>query len=261
MDINKFEETNTPLNPGSSKRVTVQTIRLRLILYRVGTCVGVSLLLAEVCLMVFTGLHLVGNYRTNQRDGSFQGPDAVTFVKCNRSSPCPVIRQESYVTLLKLMFGMKQQHDIRTHIKQQRGYLRNYCQHFTISGCTGGPLRWIPDFHGRREDSNGSVTIRTNGTYGMYNIFTLSSLHKIYSDEVKIIHRIHLDTPERHSSNESVLFENDIVLHTQRKSYESSIFFDFVYLREGDRVYPTISNTSFLYGMQKASRWGVFQVN
>ncbi|XP_069109399.1 uncharacterized protein [Argopecten irradians] len=256
------EETSVPLDPVNTKSVPEPAGgTLRRARYKVYTCIGVSLFLAEVILVIYTVNHLLDTSNSLEQ-GNTTSRTAVTYVNCNRSTPCTLIQRDSYITLVKLMSGLQRQHDIiRPKTRSRlRSHYRTNCEHFTLSGCPDGNLRWTPDFHRKGIESNGSVTIRTNGTYGMYSMITLSSQHQNYPERVKVIHRVHLHTLDRHYRNGSVLFEKDTLLHSHRKHYDSSTIFDFVYLREGDRVYPTISNTSFVYNMQLANTWGVFQV-
>ncbi|XP_033759463.1 uncharacterized protein LOC117341709 isoform X2 [Pecten maximus] len=168
---------------------------------------------------------------------SFPKQSAVTWVKCNRTSPCPVIRQGSYVTLIKLMHGMK----LLNHIRGNETYspkrpFRIKCDHFTLFDYREGALRWVQNSNRHHVEPNGSVTITTSAVYGLY-----------------------LETSAGNRSK--ILFERNIALFAQSRSFDTSAYFDFVYLREGDRVYPTISNITYLYGMPKANTWGVFQLS
>ncbi|XP_033759462.1 uncharacterized protein LOC117341709 isoform X1 [Pecten maximus] len=191
---------------------------------------------------------------------SFPKQSAVTWVKCNRTSPCPVIRQGSYVTLIKLMHGMK----LLNHIRGNETYspkrpFRIKCDHFTLFDYREGALRWVQNSNRHHVEPNGSVTITTSAVYGLYNRFTMAGIYHDDDNKAEILHQVYLETSAGNRSK--ILFERNIALFAQSRSFDTSAYFDFVYLREGDRVYPTISNITYLYGMPKANTWGVFQLS
>ncbi|OWF54834.1 uncharacterized protein LOC110467232 [Mizuhopecten yessoensis] len=243
--------------------VTIHRTRPNLLM--VGTGVAVLMLIVEVWITAFTVQSVIAlrgsNVRSDSADvyGYSSHQSSVTWEDCNQTSLCPVIGRDYFITLLKLLYGVKRQYDTRgNNEKPLENWTRAIADHFTTSDCNEVPLRWRPDIYSRREQSDGSVTIMGNGMYGMYNLFTLQSPHQRNIDKIEIVHRVHLETSS--GNRNKVLFERNIVVSARSQSIYTSSFFEFMYLNEGDRVSPAISNTSFIYGLRAANTWGVFQV-
>lgn len=183
----------------------------------------------------------------------------VSTETCNKTSSCYVISQGGYVSLIKLMHGIKSQSRmLKRGSSPLKSPLRMKCDNFIISCCRKGQLKWIHDSYIQEQELNGSVTIKASGLYGLYNTLSFENGHHHNTNKLEVLHQVRLDKSLGHQSK--VLLERNITLFAQNRSYDTSDFFDFVFLRKGDRVYPTISNTSFLNSMSGANMWGVFQV-
>ncbi|XP_069104585.1 uncharacterized protein [Argopecten irradians] len=270
MARNLNTETNGFLVQGSKAGakyppdVTTKTLHPALIRYKIGTVLAACLFIAESWFVMYTVKHFLIERDTGRHSttNDYNIPPAMSVVStetCNKTSSCSVIRQGGYVSLIKLMHGIKSQSRIlKRGSSPLKSPLRMKCDNFIISCCRKGQLKWIHDSYIQEQELNGSVTIKASGLYGLYNTLSFENGHHHNTNKLEVLHQVRLDKSLGHQSK--VLLERNITLFAQNRSYDTSDFFDFVFLRKGDRVYPTISNTSFLNSMSGANMWGVFQV-
>ncbi|XP_060084757.1 uncharacterized protein LOC132564021 [Ylistrum balloti] len=231
----------------------------------IGTVLLLCLLIVEVwCITntvknIDTLRHEDGN-KSEKTYGSHKAGSSVILESCDRTLPCHVMTQDSYVTLLKLMYAIKWQFTStkRKSKNPMKSLIHSNCYHFIVSDYTEGSLRWMNNYYGSQLEGNGSVTITENGMYGLYNTMTFAILNQQNFDKAEIFHRILLESPAGNRS--LVLFERNIVLFLRSQSFVTSSFFGFKYLHAEDCIYPTISNKHFLYGSPMANIWGVFRV-
>lgn len=124
-------------------------------------------------------------------------------------------------------------------------------------------MTWVGNHYG--EESDGSVTIRESGIYGLYNIVTFQcpqQQHNTTIEQHDVLHRIHIErsSDDKNASSSNFILEKSVILKSEWQSFNSSELFEFVSLHEGDRVFPTLSNSDFIYKLKQASIWGIFQI-
>ncbi|OWF54836.1 uncharacterized protein LOC110467361 isoform X2 [Mizuhopecten yessoensis] len=231
-----------------------------------GIIVSVALLIAEMWCLVSTvqsinNLQNADHQSTPPTSSSLRSPFQLPTVPCNKSLPCFVVEDDIYTKLVKLFNGAKRQTMIRTENRKNKSksglMTRQNCEQFSVSNCTGSHLDWRSDFGRINSESNGSVVISQNGTYGMYTIFTLKCPYGNSINKTEVTHRVNR---QKHNDASEVLFERKIVLKPPNQAFRTSTFFEYVDLLKGDQVYPSLSDTSFLFRSPKANMWGVFLI-
>ncbi|XP_033761088.1 uncharacterized protein LOC117342902 [Pecten maximus] len=254
-----------PLRGGSAESIRISKRGGNHFCVCVAIAVSIAILVLEIwCLVqiLFSIKHLKQNGESVNEShyNSYSSTSSdIVQVPCNRSAPCNLLSgPRNTAELLKLMLGVRRQTQVRK--KKSRNHLKQTLNvHFTLNQSHNQSLIWTHSLHGREYESDGTVTITENATYGLYNTFTLQSPRHGGDEVVEIQHQINLERPSEHYSPDALLKET-IKLSPSPQSYVEHGFFEFVYLHEGDRIYPVLSNTSYIYNARHSSSWGLFQI-
>ncbi|XP_069104584.1 uncharacterized protein [Argopecten irradians] len=185
------------------------------------------------------------------------------LISCNRSTRCTWLKDDLFAKLVLLFSGVRHQSLKRRRNMGKQPYMHiENCDQFALQNCSNDTLKWSNDLNRHRRMTNGSITVTESSLYGLNSIFTFqwNSTSLNTSREERSSQSKHSLRIERKSHKDSmILFEKNVALSKENK-FKTSTIFDFVYLQAGDRVYPSLSDTSSLYSVHQANVWGIFPI-
>lgn len=261
--IAKYSPLKKSLHRGRAKTTLVHG-NPGCLLYIATTLSGLLTVVESVCIVITT-LSIIDLQNTK---GTLNSPESrlnssissnLVGIPCNQSTPCQLLAgPDSGILLFKLMLGVWQQTLIRS-TKSLNYYQQPLSVHYDLENCNRQSLSWKSSSYGQENESDGTVTIRENATYGLYNTFTFRSPTQTDDELMEIQHQIKI---ERRSDNctSAVLLKKSFVLSPSPQAFVEHGFFEFVNLQEGDRVYPHLSDTSCVYKARHSSSWGLFKL-